>query len=145
MSAGELSQEEIDALLNRAADRARKASEAHRRGAGAAAESGAGTAPPVERSTFEELLDVPLNVRIRLGEAEMTIEEIVSLRDGSVVELDRAPGDPVDILVNDRVVARGEIVVVDDRFTVRVTELVASPASGLAPGPASGTGEAKRT
>ena len=143
MSTGELSQEEIDALLNRAADRARRASEAHRGGAGAA-EPGAGTAPPAERSAFEDLLDVPLNVRIRLGEAEMTIEEVVSLRDGSVVELDRAPGDPVDILVNDRVVARGEIVVVDDRFTVRVTELVAGPTSGLASGPASGTGEAKQ-
>ncbi len=144
MSAGELSQEEIDALLNRAADRARRASEAHRTGAGAATGPGTGTAPPLERNAFEELLDVPLNVRIRLGEAEMTIEEVVSLRDGSVVELDRAPGDSVDILVNDRVVARGEIVVVDDRFTVRVTELVASPASGVTSGSASGTGEAKQ-
>jgi flagellar motor switch protein FliN/FliY len=133
MSTGELSQQEIDALLNRAAERARRASEAHR----AAPSTGVGLGDKVptrvpaapsgsaERGVFDELLDIPLDVRIRLGEAEMTIEEVVSLRDGSVVELDRAPGDPVDILVNDRVVARGEIVVVDDRFTVRVTEMAA--------------------
>lgn len=144
MPAGELSQEEIEALLNRAAERARKASEARRGvapGEGAAAPDHAGTGARGAQGPFDHLLDVPLNVRIRLGEAEMTIEDVVSLRDGSVVELDRAPGDPVDILVNDRVVARGEIVVVDDRFSVRVTELVAGPASE----PASGTGEAKQS
>jgi flagellar motor switch protein FliN/FliY len=140
MSTGELSQQEIDALLNRAAERARRASEAHR-----AAPAGGDDAPTrvladppagAGRGVFDDLLDIPLDVRIRLGEAEMTIEEVVSLRDGSVVELDRAPGDPVDILVNDRVVARGEIVVVDDRFTVRVTGMVA--------GAAAGTGEAEQ-
>ncbi len=145
MSTGELSQQEIDALLNRAADRARRASEAHR--AAPAGDAGRSddaptrvledSPPAAQRGVFDELLDVPLDVRIRLGEAEMTIEEVVSLRDGSVVELDRAPGDPVDVLVNDRVVARGEIVVVDDRFTVRVTELAA--------GREAGAGEAKHS
>ncbi len=144
MSAGELSQQEIDALLNRAAERARRASEAHRAAPSGAAGQGEDAATHVlpdapagaQRGVFDDLLDIPLDVRIRLGEAEMTIEEVVSLRDGSVVELDRAPGDPVDVLVNDRVVARGEIVVVDDRFTVRVTEMVA--------GAGAGTGEAEQ-
>ena len=131
MGAGELSQDEIDALLNRAAERARRASEVRREGTAVEdAGPGASQEPP---DAFEHLLDVPLDVRIRLGQAEMTIEEVVSLRDGSVVELDRAPGDPVDILVNDRVVARGEIVVVEDRFTVRVTEVVAPGTSGRGP------------
>jgi flagellar motor switch protein FliN/FliY len=79
----------------------------------------------VPPQAFEELLDIPLEVRVRLGEAEMTIEEIAGLGEGAAVALDRAPGDPVDVLVNDRLFARGEVAVVDDRFTVRITEILA--------------------
>ena len=122
MGENELSQEEIDALLSRASDRARKATE------GAPAEPlRAQAAAPVDvlPQAFEELLDIPLEERIRLGEAEMTIEEIAALGEGAAVALDRAPGDPVDVLVNDRLFARGEVAVVDDRFTVRITEVLA--------------------
>ncbi len=122
MSPSELSQEDIDALLSRAAERARKAGESTRTG-DAPSHPADGTESVA--GTFEALLDVPLEVRVRLGEAEMPIEDVVSLREGSVVALDRAPGDPVDLLVNGRLFARGEIVVVDDRFTVRITEILA--------------------
>jgi flagellar motor switch protein FliN/FliY len=136
MSPGELSQEEIDALLSRATERARRATEARLSGpepraavpTARAAPARAAKAEPDE-GAFEQLLDVPLEVRVRLGEAELPVEDLLGLAEGSVVELDRAPGDPADILVNDRLVARGEIVVVDERFTVRVTEIV-SPGSG---------------
>jgi flagellar motor switch protein FliN/FliY len=136
MKPGELSRDEIDALLNRAAYRARRASEravsrareAVEGAAAPAADAGEETADlPPEAAAFEGLLDLPLDVRVRLGEAEMSIQDVLSIRDGSVVELDRAPGDPVDVLVNDRPFARGRIEVVEDRIAVRVTEILAPP------------------
>ncbi len=76
------------------------------------------------QSGIELLMDVDLEVKIELGRAQMPIEEILKLKKGAVVELDRLAGDPVDILVNERRVARGEILVVNDNFCVRVTEIV---------------------
>jgi flagellar motor switch protein FliN/FliY len=76
------------------------------------------------QSGIELLMDVDLEVKIELGRAQMPIEEILKLRRGAVVELDRLAGDPVDILVNERRVARGEILVVNDNFCVRVTEII---------------------
>jgi len=69
-------------------------------------------------------------VKIELGRARMRIEDIARLADGAVVELDRAAGDPVDIFVNDRLVARGEVVVLNERFAVRLTEVVAPLCEG---------------
>ena len=125
MGENELSQEEIDALLSRAAERARKATdEAPAKPRRPSAARAVAAATDVPQQAFEELLDIPLEVRVRLGEAEMTIEEIVALGEGTAIALDRAPGDPVDVLVNDRLFARGEVAIVDDRFTVRITEIV---------------------
>ena len=69
--------------------------------------------------------DVELDLRIELGRTEMALEEVVGLRDGSVVALDKLAGDPVDILVNGRLVARGEVLVLNDNFCVRVAEILA--------------------
>jgi flagellar motor switch protein FliN/FliY len=69
--------------------------------------------------------DVELNVKIELGRAIMLIEDILRLGEGSVVELDKLAGDPVDVLVNDRLVARGEVLVLNDNFCVRISEIVA--------------------
>ena len=69
--------------------------------------------------------DVELDLRIELGRTEMSLEEVVALRDGSVVTLDKLAGDPVDILVNGRLVARGEVLVLNDNFCVRVAEILA--------------------
>lgn len=74
---------------------------------------------------IELLSDVELNVKIELGRAEMLIEDVLRLGDGSVVELDKLAGDPVDVLVNDRLVARGEVIVLNENFCVRVSEIVA--------------------
>ena len=75
---------------------------------------------------IEPLLDVVLQVRVELGSTEMTVEEVLGLTVGSVVELDRLAGDPVDIVVNNRLLARGEVVVVEENFGVRLTEIVAT-------------------
>jgi flagellar motor switch protein FliN/FliY len=71
------------------------------------------------------LKDVELNVRIELGRTELLIEDVLKLREGSVVALDKLAGDPVDILVNGRLVARGEVLVLNDNFCVRVAEILA--------------------
>jgi flagellar motor switch protein FliN/FliY len=76
-------------------------------------------------SSIELLRDVELNVKIELGRARMLVEDVLKLCEGSVVELDKLAGDPVDVFVNDRLVARGEVLVLNDNFCVRVNEIIA--------------------
>jgi flagellar motor switch protein FliN/FliY len=85
-------------------------------GAGAGAGDGVG---------LNALQDVELDLRIELGRTDLLIEEVLQLREGSVVPLNKLAGDPVDILVNGRLVARGEVLVLNDNFCVRVAEIVA--------------------
>lgn len=68
--------------------------------------------------------DVELDLRIELGRTQMRLEEVLRLRGGAVVALDKLAGDPVDIYVNGRLIARGEVLVMNDNFCVRVTELL---------------------
>ena len=75
-------------------------------------------------SQIDLLLDINLQVTVELGRARMKIAEILALRNGSVIELDRLAGEPADILVNGTLIARGEVVVVDEKFGVRVIEVV---------------------
>lgn len=70
------------------------------------------------------LQDVRVNLRVELGSARMQVQDILRLGAGSVVPLDSLAGDPVNLYVNDRLVARGEILVVNDNFAIRVLELV---------------------
>jgi flagellar motor switch protein FliN/FliY len=74
-------------------------------------------------SSIDLLRDVELNVKIELGRSRMLVEEVLQLSEGSVVELDKLAGDPVDVFVNDRLVARGEVLVLNDNFCVRVNEI----------------------
>lgn len=73
------------------------------------------------------LRDVNLQVKIELGRTRMYVEDVLRLNENSVIELDKLAGDPVDIYVNDRPVARGEVLVVNDNFCVRVSEIVQPP------------------
>jgi flagellar motor switch protein FliN/FliY len=70
------------------------------------------------------LKDVDLAVKIELGRCQMFVEDVLKLAEGSVVELDKLAGDPVDVLVNDRLVARGEVLVLNDNFCVRISDIV---------------------
>ncbi len=74
---------------------------------------------------FDLLMRVPLHVTAELGGCTLTIEEILRLGAGSIVDLNRPAGGPIDLLVNDKIVARGDIVAVGENFGVRITELVA--------------------
>ena len=77
-----------------------------------------------EKATLELLKDVDLDLRIELGRTQMYLEDVLKLKRGSVVTLDKLAGDPVDVFVNGRLVARGEVLVLNDNFCVRVTELL---------------------
>lgn len=74
------------------------------------------------------LADVNLHVKVELGRTRMLVEDVLRLGQGSVVELDKLAGDPVDVYVNDRRVARGEVLVLNDNFCVRINEIVAQTA-----------------
>lgn len=76
------------------------------------------------------LNDVQLDVRIELGRSELYIEDVLKLGKGAVVELDRLAGDPVDVIVNDRLVARGEVLVLNDNFCVRISEILVGKDDG---------------
>ncbi len=76
------------------------------------------------RRGLELLGDVDLDVTIELGRTEMIVEDVLKLGSGSVVELDKLAGDPVDVFVNGRRVARGEVLVLNDNFCIRVSEVV---------------------
>jgi flagellar motor switch protein FliN len=82
-----------------------------------------------EQAELERLYDVPVELAVEIGRTRMTIRETLALGPGSIVSLDRLAGDPVDLLVNGKPIARGEVVVIDEEFGLRVTE-VTSPNPG---------------
>jgi len=84
-----------------------------------------GTPANTETATLDLLNDVELDLKIELGRTNMYLEDVLRLRKGSVVPLDKLAGDPVDIYVNGRLIARGEVLVLNDNFCVRVAELIA--------------------
>lgn len=86
---------------------------------------------PEAQERLDMLLDVPLDVSVELGHNRMSIHDLLNLGPGAVVELDKAAGEPLDIMINNRLVARGEAVVVNDKFGVRITDIV-SPAERIA-------------
>jgi flagellar motor switch protein FliN/FliY len=78
----------------------------------------------VEAKNLDLLMNVSLAVSVELGRCTMSVRDVLQLGTSSIVTLDRAAGGPIDVLVNQKLVARGEIVAVDERFGVRITELV---------------------
>ena len=91
--------------------------------------SGGGAAPgPSQPMGF--ILDVPLEVQVVLGDTKLTVRQVLDLGPGAVVELDKAYAEPVDVYLNGRLVAHGEVVVAGENFGVKITEIVSDPMSG---------------
>ncbi|MGO8688211.1 MAG: flagellar motor switch protein FliN [Thermoguttaceae bacterium] len=84
-----------------------------------------GSAASTENATLDLIRDVELDLKIELGRTNMFLEDVLKLRKGAVVPLDKLAGDPVDVYVNGRLIARGEVLVLNDNFCVRVAELIA--------------------
>jgi flagellar motor switch protein FliN len=87
-------------------------------------ENSSGSNGRSEQVDLSLLMDVPLQVTVELGRARMTIESLLKLNQGSVVELNQVIGEPLDILVNNKLMAHGEAVVVKDRFAIRIVDVV---------------------
>ena len=87
-------------------------------------ELGATAGAPINPKRVTMLNDVNLRVKIQLGGTRMLVEDVLKLGEGSVVELDKLAGDPVDVLVNDRLIAHGEVLVLNDNFCVRISEVL---------------------
>ncbi|MCM2324360.1 MAG: flagellar motor switch protein FliN [Oligoflexia bacterium] len=80
------------------------------------------SAPAVQSLDF--ILDIPLKVTVELGRSKMAIREILQLAQGSVVELSKFAGEPLEVLVNEKLIARGEVVVVNEKFGIRLTDII---------------------
>ncbi|RKY36500.1 MAG: flagellar motor switch protein FliN [Candidatus Omnitrophota bacterium] len=126
-----LSQEEIDQLTKGGAvAEATAAQEAQTQVAGdggpqkAQFSDLAKPAVPGKANSIDLIMDVPMDVTIELGRTMMSIKDILALGSGSIIELDKLAGDPVDILVNNKLIANGEVVVIEDNFGVRITNIV---------------------
>lgn len=79
------------------------------------------------RNGVDLLMDVQLNVAVELGRAQLHVRDILGLGPGAVVELDKHSGEPVEVVVNGKLLARGEVVLIDENFGVRITEIVSKP------------------
>ncbi|NLO06865.1 MAG: flagellar motor switch protein FliN [candidate division WS1 bacterium] len=88
---------------------------------------------PAGWQNLQRMLDVPLSLTVVLGSTELPLSEVFALEAGSVISIDRLPGEPIDLLINDRLFARGEVVVINETFGYRITELVdgGSPAGAM--------------
>ena len=82
------------------------------------------TAPPGATKSLDLILDIPLTVTVELGRSKMLINDLLQLGQGSVIELAKLVGEPLEVLVNQKLVARGEVVVVNEKFGVRLTDIV---------------------
>lgn len=91
---------------------------------GEAGEERAGRLARTDFSKLKMILDVPLKVSVELGRTKMLINDLLQLGQGSVIELDKIAGEPMEILINDKLVAMGEVVVVNEKFGVRLTDVV---------------------
>jgi flagellar motor switch protein FliN/FliY len=81
-------------------------------------------APSGETKSLNLILDIPLTVSVELGRSKMLINDLLQLGQGSVIELTKLVGEPLEVLVNQKLVARGEVVVVNEKFGVRLTDIV---------------------
>jgi flagellar motor switch protein FliN len=103
-------------------------------------QSGPGTLEGLDQD-LRRLGDVPLEMSVEIGRTQMTVGDTLDLRAGSIVILERLAGEPVDLLVNGTPIARGEVVIVDEQFGLRVTEILEGDGSTPPPGGAGGDAE----
>ena len=89
-----------------------------------------GTHPQSDPSGLEAIYDIPVNITVILGRTQIEVSNLLALNTGDIVELDRKVGEAVDIVVNNRLVARGEIVLVEDRLGITMTEIIKNNQSG---------------
>ncbi len=90
----------------------------------AGGEAGKASKPTVNVQSLDFILDIPLTVTVELGRSRMSIRELLGLSHGSVIELSKFAGEPLEILINEKLIARGEVVVVNEKFGIRLTDII---------------------
>jgi flagellar motor switch protein FliN/FliY len=81
---------------------------------------------PTKDRNLKMIMDIPLRVTVELGRTKMPVSELLNLGQGSVIELNKLAGEPMEVLVNDKLIARGEAVVVNEKFGVRLTDIIST-------------------
>lgn len=96
----------------------------------AESEEGSSKVKAVETATIDPnlkmILDIPLRVTVELGRTKMSVKDLVNLGQGAVIELSKLAGEPLEVFVNDKLIARGEAVVVNEKFGVRLTDIIST-------------------
>ena len=125
--AGDASQDDIDALLNQGPTAAAPAAPAAPRAPledFASAPKSNGMQLGLDGHNLDVILDIPVSISMEVGSTEISIRNLLQLNQGSVVELDRLAGEPLDVLVNGTLIAHGEVVVVNEKFGIRLTDVI---------------------
>ncbi|TLX55488.1 flagellar motor switch protein FliN [Stutzerimonas nosocomialis] len=120
--AGDASQDDIDALMNGAAAAAPAAPRAPMEEFGGMPKPSGQVS--LEGPNLDVILDIPVSISMEVGSTEISIRNLLQLNQGSVVELDRLAGEPLDVLVNGTLIAHGEVVVVNEKFGIRLTDVI---------------------
>jgi flagellar motor switch protein FliN/FliY len=89
-------------------------------------ESGATPEQNVEKACLDVILDIPVTLSLEVGKSRISIRDLLKLNQGSVVELDRLAGEPLDVLVNGTLIAHGEVVVANDKYGIRLTDVISA-------------------
>ena len=121
--AGDAGQDDIDALMSQGGAAAPAAPRMAMEEFGAAPKPGNGPVA-LEGPNLDVILDIPVSISMEVGSTEISIRNLLQLNQGSVVELDRLAGEPLDVLVNGTLIAHGEVVVVNEKFGIRLTDVI---------------------
>jgi flagellar motor switch protein FliN/FliY len=91
-----------------------------------ALEPGGGSGPSLEDASLDVILDIPVSISMEVGSTKISIRNLLKLNQGSVVELDRLAGEPLDVMVNGTLIAHGEVVVVNEKYGIRLTDVISA-------------------
>jgi flagellar motor switch protein FliN len=126
---GKLTQEEVEALLGEVDDTSAKEQETGHPFRFSELSTNVEKKRDEQAMNMQLLLDIPLEIVVELGSTKKKISEVLELTSGSILDLDKVAGETVDLFVNKKLIAKGEVVVVDEHFGVRLTEIFQSPLS----------------
>lgn len=119
--------DQFEQLAEKLAAEAESAPEGSSGGGGGGSSSSSGSDDAILKDkNLQMILDIPLRVTVELGRTKMPVSELLNLGQGSVIELNKLAGEPMEVFVNDKLIARGEAVVVNEKFGVRLTDIIST-------------------
>lgn len=119
-----MSQDPMDKVLAQLEEQEVSSAVASGGGGGGGSSNKSSTGSPAKDRNLNLILDIPLKVTVELGRTKMPVSDLLNLTQGSVIELMKLAGEPMEVLVNEKLIARGEAVVVNEKFGVRLTDII---------------------